>query len=316
MKKVLLSLAVQFVFLFVGTQATFAETTWYPNSSTLGLDARSLGMGGACLAIIDPYLSPANPAVLPFLDRQAVSAGRFVHPLVANLLGDQTYLHLDYLHPNTENGAYSLMAYQNRYFISYEIADTSIEHYYTDLKVLQYGYGYRFNDYLSLGFNLRYINQTDNTAEGDFFNNYLSLDGGAIFRLNEAVTAAILVMDFPAPKIQATFNSELFYYVIEPRILFGGSVRFGNLLLVAIDVEAGFRNVDELLAATRLGLELRPFPFLALRAGAYHGQKTMGFGLKLGRREGMEINLDFGQYWPESGNYASPTQSMQMTVYF
>ena len=67
---------------------------------------------------------------------------------------------------------------------------------------------------------------------------------------------------------------------------------------------------------TRAGVELRPLPFLAVRGGYYHGQPTMGVGFRLGKPDGVQVNLDFGQYWPNAGEYASTTQSMQMVVYF
>ncbi|MCL6614688.1 MAG: hypothetical protein K6U03_08775 [Firmicutes bacterium] len=292
MKKILfLFVVVSLAFLGLGVRAARADTTWYPSSLAVGLDARSLGMGGACLGVVDPRFYPVNPAGLPFLTRQGVFAGRFVDPPIdpVEMSGDQLFLHLAYVHPNTGAGAYSIGAYQNHYYETDR---------YWDFKVLQYGYGYEVNEEIGLGFNLRPVARTDESSGA--VESYVTLDAGAVFRLNEAVTAAVLVTDV----------------TMEPRILFGGSIRFGELLLVAVDVERGFTNGEELLEATRLGVEVRPIPPLALRAGSYHGRATMGFGLRLGRHEGLEIDLDFAQYWPEGGAYASPTQAMGMTVYF
>lgn len=291
MKRVLLFVAVSLACLGLGIRAARADTTWYPSSLAVGLDARSLGMGGACLGVIDPRFYPVNPAGLPFLTRQGIFAGRFVDPSIdpVEMSGDQLFLHLTYVHPDAGAGAYSVGAYQNHYYEPDR---------YWDFMALQYGYGYEVNEEIGLGFNLRPVMRTDETS--GTAESYIAFDAGAVFRLNEAVTAAVLMADVTST----------------PQILFGGSVRFGEFLLVAVDVEKGFTNVDELLAATRFGVEIRPIPPLALRAGSYHGRTTMGFGLRFGRREGLEIDLDFAQYWPEGGAYADPTQAMGMTVYF
>ena len=303
--------------LALGTHPVLAaDTTWYPGSIPLGLDARSLGMGGACLAVIDPWVSPANPAALAFLTNQGVFAGRYVDPVfdLATSLGEQEDVYLFYVHPNEENGAYSVGVFQNT-FSNVFVVGTS-PHDITRFTALQYGYGYPVSEHISLGFNLRQVQALDGTASGDLSTQFLTADVGAVFRISKALTASILVTDVLSPMVDLTIGGTDYYYSVESRLLFGGSFRLGNFLVIAVDVDYNIAGYDDLGDMTRVGAELRPLPFLAIRGGHYHGQPTMGFGFSLGKPDGVQVNLDFSQYWPENGDYVSPTQCMQMVVYF
>lgn len=324
LKKVLI-LAACLLCLAQGTHRVMAaDTTWYPGSVAIGLDARSLGMGGACLAVIDPWVSPANPAALVFLTNQGVFAGRYLDPTIdpQSGRGGQEDLYVFYVHPNEENGAYSVVAFQNT-FTNKIMNDFTI--FATRFTALQYGYGYALTDQISLGFNLRQVQTLDRADIGDLFNQFFTVDLGAVFRPNKALTASILLMDALSPSVRYDIDvdnsgvvddDEHYYFPVQSRLLFGGSFRLGNFLAIAADVDYNLTVYADLWNMTRVGVELRPLPFLAVRGGYYHGQPTMGFGFILGKPDGVQVNLDFGQYWPENGDYLSVTQCMQMVAHF
>jgi len=323
LKKLFFLLLLTFGCLWAWALPVAANTTWEPGALALGLDARSFGMGGACLTVLDAWAEPYNPAALPFLPRQGFWFGRFTNPYVdsAELKGDQLHLHLGYLHPETENGAYAITAYRHRFLWDY-IGVVGYNHSYTDLAVFQYGYGYRLNERLALGFNVRRVAQTDEIEEeatGALLmrkNTYLSFDIGGVFRLNKAIAASVLVTDVFAPKIHFNLGGTDYLYDVTPRVLFGGAFRLGDFFIFALDLDGDFINFDELLAATRIGVEIRPLPFVAIRSGCYHGWDTIGFGLRLGRMEGLEMALDFAQYWPNEGDILSRVQTWEMTIRF
>lgn len=315
MKKALV-LAVCLLCLTLGTRAArAADTTWYPGTIPLGLDARSLGMGGACLAVIDPRTSPANPAALVFVTDQGLFAGRYVDPVYDPISSraEQQYVYLFYVHPNGGNGAYSVGVFQNAF--TFNFAEDAFTHDFTRFTGLQYGYGYPLSDRICLGFNLRQIQSLDGLSTGDMTNQFMTADVGAVFRLNEAIAASVLVTDVLSPLVTFEIEGEDYYYAVRSRLLFGGSFRLGSLLLLAADIDFNIAGYDDLWYMTRAGVELRLLPFLALRGGYYHGQPTVGVGLKLGKPDRVQVNLDFGQYWPKPGEYLNVTQCLEMVVY-
>lgn len=327
--------------------ASALETIWYPGTVPVGLDGRSLGMGGACLAVTDMWANPVNPAALVFLPDQGVYVGRFINSNndTALGLGGQTYIYLCYALPETANGSgHALTYYQD----AYDNEETGIEltHLHTRYTAFQYGYGHRLTDQISLGLNVRRVDTLDKyriSSSGSVINipsGIITIDAGAVFHLNKMMTFSILITDVLAPKVEFYWDpsggtgggggdggddapsGKPMHYLTEARILFGGSIRIGDLVLLAVDVDyssEGWSDLSSIMESLRLGAELHLGPIF-LRGGLYHGDPTIGFGLRLGNRQDrMEINLDFGQCYPSSSSLASPVAPatcLQMRIYF
>ncbi|MGE5551605.1 MAG: hypothetical protein ACM3ZC_13920 [Bacteroidota bacterium] len=302
------------------------DTTWYPSTAALGLDARALAMGGACLAVADRYSYPVNPAGLAFITDQSVFIGRYTYPnieydpnpLSSAAWGGQQHLYLAYAHPDTGSGAYGFTAYQNEYVFAW-LAGTDRYHTYT---AFQYGYGRLVLDNrLSLGINLRQVGVVDEALDNlNHFNAITTGDIGATLQINKMLAFSILVTDVSSPRI-VVWDEEIdgetveHYYDVPTWIFFGGSVRLGDFLVAAVDLDYNVANVLDLFNVTRAGFELRPIPLFAVRGGLYHGQPTFGFGVKLGAKDGIQLALDFAEFWPGVLD-VSPKQCLQATIIF
>lgn len=333
MLRKLFTAVLSLVFVACFAQSALAlETTWFPSTIPVGLEARALGMGGACLAVTDARSYPANPAALVFLTDQGVFTGRFVNTEFDMTLGDQEYFYLCYAHPGVEtNNAYSLTYYQNsfRWESILNLGSYTDNHlFYTRFLAIQYGYGHRFSDRISLGLNLRRVNTLDRyRLGGDYSSGVASIDAGAVFHPNKMMTVSVLITDVFAPDVSFVYEYDddndpstpakevKVHYLTKTRILLGGAFRVGDLLLLAMDVDYSLGLSSDLMEAVRIGGEVHLGP-VALRAGMYHGELTIGGGLKLGSRERdkLEINLDIAQTLPTSG--VGSVQCMQLTVYF
>lgn len=354
MQKKLLGAVLSLIFVACFAQpASALETIWYPGTVPVGLDGRSLGMGGACLAVTDMWVTPVNPAALVFLPDQGVYVGRFINSNndTASGLGDQTYIYLCYMLPETANGSgHALTYYQDAY--DNEVTGIELTHLYTRYTAFQYGYGHRLSDQISLGLNVRRVDTLDRyyiNSDGsaiDIPSGIITIDAGAVFRLNKMMTFSILITDVLAPEVEFYWDpsggtgggggdggdgdnggddapsGKPMHYLTEARILFGGSIRIGDLVLLAVDVDyssEGWSDLSSILESLRLGAELHLGPIF-LRGGLYRGDPTIGLGLRLGNRQDkMEINLDLSQYYPSSSSLASPVAPatcLQMRVYF
>ena len=258
---------------FAAKAALAVDTTWYPSTPAIGLDARALAMGGACLAVADQYSYPVNPAGLSFVADQGVFVGRYVYPeieydsnpLSSAAWGDQWHLYLAYVHPDEGNGAYGITAYQNSYVYAW-LAGFDRYHTYT---TLQYGYGrIVLKDRLSLGFNLRQVNVVDEGPDGfNHFNTIMIGDIGATLQLNKTLAFSILLTDVGSPKIVVMEEvideiTDIVYYHASTRLIFGGSFRLGDFLVAAVDLDYNVAGITDLFNVTRAGIELRPSPSL------------------------------------------------------
>jgi len=223
---------------------TAAEGTSGSQFLGIGMGARAMGMGGASVSVVDDgsslYWNPAGLAGMSsrsasishvsWLDDASYQYATFATPLGSSFIGLALEQGgIDW--DNTGDGAFEASDFSGAF-----------------------AYARTLRPNLDVGAGLKFISSSLGEESGSAF----ALDLGMTYRLNDAATLGASVRNLGSAM---TFLDES--DPLPAALAAGGSYRFKNVLL-ALDVE----KVNDLQAATRLGVEYKPVQYVALRAGA------------------------------------------------
>lgn len=239
---------------------------------TVGLGARSLGMGGAFTSLADDASGLYyNPAGLALLESQEISA------MHMDLFEGSIYDFGGWVYPDIKLGGFGLgyMRLGTDDIIRREsyIADGTFGYSHSQFLI---GYGQRLQGGLSLGLNFKLVNQSiDNLSDNGF-----GFDLGMLARFSRHLSAGMVVRDMIPAELELDRTAE-----VTPITISGGlSLRDLALwsdarLSVAFDLE----KIENRSTRIHAGGELVILDNYALRAGYDRDNMAFGAGLKVGR---------------------------------
>lgn len=229
----------------------------------VGIGARSMAMGGACVATTDDGTALFwNPAGLTQVTGHRVSVSHL------EWLSDVTYQYAGYAVPFGDRAAVGLaieqgsVGWDNTGEGTFDAGDFS--------GVL--GYGRRLKPNLGVGAGLKFLS----SKLGDDSASTYALDLGAVYRLSPSVRLGAAVRNV-GPELSYRSDGD----PLPTTLVVGGAYEWKDLTL-ALDVE----KQNDLSACTRFGVEYSPVRYVALRGGYVSGEATAlgdltgGFGVR------------------------------------
>jgi hypothetical protein len=229
----------------------------------IGIGARSMGMGGACVALADDGTAMFwNPAGLT-----QVTGHRFSVSHV-EWLSDATYQYAGYAAPFGDRSAVGVAIEQG----SIEWDNTGDGAFDAGDFSGAVGYARRLRPNLGVGGGVKYLS----SKLGDDSASTYAMDLGAVYRLSQDVTVGAAVRNI-GPEIKYRDVGD----PLPTTLSLGGAYRWRDLTL-ALDLE----KQNDLQACTRFGVEYAPVRYVALRGGYVAGDEsalgglTGGFGVR------------------------------------
>lgn len=229
----------------------------------IGIGARSMGMGGACVSLVDDGSALFwNPAGLTQVTGHRVSVSH------VEWISDATYQYVGYAAPFGESAGIGVAIEQG----SVDWDNTGEGTFDAGDFSGALGYGRRLRPNLGVGGSVKYVS----SALGDDSASTYALDLGAVYRVSDAVSFGAAVRNV-GPEL--TFRDE--GDPLPTTLVVGGSYRWDDLTL-ALDIE----RQNDLAASARVGVEYAPVRYIALRGGYVSGDEsalggmTGGFGLR------------------------------------
>lgn len=229
----------------------------------VGMGARSMGMGGACVSLSDDGTALFwNPAGLTQVTSHRVSVSH------VEWLSDVTYQHAGYTAPLGEQAAFGFAIEQG----SVEWDNTGEGMFDAGDFSGVVGYGRRLKPNLGVGGGLKYVS----SRLGDDSASTYAMDLGAVYRMSESVTLGAAVRNV-GPELTYREDGD----PLPTTLVVGGSYEWNDLTL-ALDVE----KQNDLSTCARFGVEYSPVRYVALRGGYISGDDsalgsmTGGFGLR------------------------------------
>ncbi len=242
MSKRFVSLIVLAVFLCPAVAA--AQGTAGSQFLGIGMGARAMGMGGASVSVVNDGSSLYwNPAGLAGLTSRSASISH------VSWLDDASYQYATFVSPL--GSSYVGLALEQGGIDWDNTGDGTFDA--SDFSGAA-AYARRLRPNIGVGAGIKFIS----SSLGDEAASAFAVDLGVTYRLSESAALGAAIRNLGSGMSYVDESDPL-----PATIVAGGSYRYRDVL-VALDVE----KVNDLQAATRLGVEYSPVRYVALRAGA------------------------------------------------